>query len=166
MLRHKHSKHSSKDRHEDSEVSDSSETDESVMDSESAEETEETIDPWYDIVKYSFDENQDEMKTLTEDIMESDNGINEEAARKKAYRELLPTLRKAVIKKYLFRIIWFETMKTDPMHRAVRKTVRRLRDEEDYESEEAWKAAVNRRKYLFDKLLAKYSPGSNAAREF
>jgi hypothetical protein len=165
LLRHKKSVHEEDTRskeNEESEISDSNDTEESDLESKSDEElAEETIDPWWDIVKYGYDEHQEEVNSLASEIMEDDNDISEKDANKKAYHKLLPVIRRAVMKKYLFRIMWFESVKKDRFHRAVKQTMRRLRDEDDFESEEAWKAAVSKRKYLFDKLLKKYQPMIN-----
>ena len=49
-------------------------------------------------------------------------------------------------------------MKKDPIHEKIRKTVKRLREDEDYDQEEAWKYAVKKRKFLFDGLLKTYNP--------
>ena len=54
--------------------------------------------------------------------------------------------------------MWFESIKNDPIHTAIKATARRLKNEDDFESEESWKYAVKKRKFLFDKLLKEYNP--------
>ena len=65
------------------------------------------------------------------------------------------------IDKYLFKVLWFDSVRKDPIHTAIRRTAKQLKEEDDFESEESWKYATKKRKYLFDKALKEYSPPNN-----
>ena len=120
-------------------------------------ELEETIDPWYDMVDYVFKSLQPEFNKITLEFVNDDN-LNEKQARKKAFNERLPKYRKLPIDKYLFRVLWFDSVRKDHIHTAIRRTAKQLKEEDDFESEESWKYATNKRKYLFDKVLEEYNP--------
>lgn len=45
-----------------------------------------------------------------------------------------------------------------PIFKAIKDSVKRLMDEEDYGLDEAWKYSTSKRKYLFDDLLKQYNP--------
>ena len=55
-------------------------------------------------------------------------------------------------------MLWFHAMRKDPVFLAVKTTVSDLKLLDDYENEEAWKSAVNKRKFLFDRILKEYDP--------
>ena len=84
--------------------------------------------------------------------------MNEKQARKKAFHELLPKYRKILIDRYLFKVLWFNSVRKDPIHTAISRTARKIKEEDDFESEESWQYATNKRKYLFDKVLKGYNP--------
>ena len=54
---------------------------------------------------------------------------------------------------YLDHLKWFQDLKTDPIHRNVMKTARKLMEEEDMDFEEAAEAAINKKKYLLNKII-------------
>ena len=49
-------------------------------------------------------------------------------------------------------------MRKDPVFLSVKTTVSDLKLLDDYDNEEAWKSAVNKRKFLFDRILKEYDP--------
>ena len=61
-------------------------------------------------------------------------------------------------KHYLDEIFWQQDLNKDPIHRKIKDTAKRLRDEEDYDTRESWQYAVKKRKYLFDDVLNGYKP--------
>ena len=162
MLRHKkiiHGDDSSDEMLKKDDRSDESDTDESDMESDSSEK-EETIDPWYDMVDYVFKSFQPEFDKIALAFV-NDDDLSEKQARKKAFNELLPKYRKLLIDKYLLKVLWFDSVRKDPIHTAIRRTAKQLKEEDDFESEESWKYATKKRKYLFDKVLKEYSPPNN-----
>ena len=154
MLRHKKSVHQQKD------VSDSeSESDfnEDADDSSAEGEVVDAYDPWEGLVQKAFDECrqkfEEEVNNLTRRL-----SIDQADARYKAYKDLLPTFRKALVTLFIKRMTWCKAMEQDPVYKTIRKTVKRLKEDEDFESQEAWKYAVSKRKYLLDKVLEDFDP--------
>ena len=70
---------------------------------------------------------------------------------------MLPTYRKALANILVNEMLWFHAMRKDPVFLSVRTTVFDLKLL-DYDNEEAWKSAVNKRKFLFDRILKVYDP--------
>ena len=56
-------------------------------------------------------------------------------------------------------------MNRDPIFKTVKRTVSDLIDIDDYDGEEAWKSAVNKRKFLLDIVLKEYEPPEVSVRE-
>ena len=83
-------------------------------------------------------------------------GASEKDAKKSAFSELMPKYRKLLIGKFLNRMMWVVALKDDHVYTVLKSSVRRLVDEEDFELEEAWKYAIQKRKFLFDKLFKAY----------
>ena len=82
-------------------------------------ESEHEIDPWASLkieaIKKML-EFEERAETFTAD------GLEEEAAREKAYLTTLPKLRKNLQGIYLDRLLWIAQMKKDPIHRQIKKT--------------------------------------------
>jgi len=157
MLRHKKTVHGGENFDKIAsrqELDSSDESTKSESDMEMAE-NEETVDPWHDIIEHTYRILQPDFDTIANELL-AEGDMSEKEARKKAFEELLPKYRKQLTDKYLFRVLWFDSMKDDPIHVAIKRTLRRLVEEDDYEREEAWKYATNKRKYLFDKLFKAY----------
>ena len=57
-------------------------------------------------------------------------------------------------------MLWYNDMRRDPVHKKIKSTAKRLREEEEYETSEAWKYAVKKRKFLLDNVLNAYYPPS------
>ena len=163
MLRHKKTVHANesvgREKHTKEVVSDDSSTEESDMETDLDEKEEETIDPWFDLVQHTFNTLQPDFDATASELLE-DGDISEKEARKRAFAELLPKYRKYLINRYIFRVLWFDSMRSDPIHRTIKRAAKRLTEEDDYDSDESWKYAINKRKYLFDKLFKQYElPG-------
>ena len=69
-------------------------------------------------------------------------------------KALLPVFREKLRRLYLHYLKWFRRLKRDPVHEEVMKTLRRFMDEEeDMDYEEATDAAVDRRKFLLNRIF-------------
>ena len=55
-------------------------------------------------------------------------------------------------------MLWYKSIKHDRIFQAIKESVKRLVEEEDYDLEEAWKYAASKRKYLFEGLLKQPLP--------
>ena len=85
-------------------------------------------------------------------------GVDEDDARKRVYDNMLPTYRKALANIFVNEMLWFHAMRKDPVFLSVKTTVSDLKLLDDYDNEEAWKSAANKRKLLFDRILKMYDP--------
>ena len=72
--------------------------------------------------------------------------------------ELRPVCRKALTHSFIEKVLWYNVIKHDPTSRAIQSTALRLKQNEDYGTEEAWEYSVSKRKYLFDHILKQYIP--------
>ena len=66
-------------------------------------------------------------------------------------RNMLPTYRKAVANIFVNEILWFHFIWKVSIFLSVKLL-------DDYDNEEAWITAVNKRKFLFDRILKEYDP--------
>lgn len=167
MLRHKRTVHADDfaTAEEENEMSDSteeSETSESdIKHTDSTSENEQTSDdeedPWNEIVGEAFEECQPQYEDKVKDLIDSED-TDQESALSKAYKELRPVYRKSLTHIFVEKMIWYNIIKRDRTFRAIQRTAIRLKEEEDYGTEEAWKYSVSKRKYLFDDILKQYMP--------
>ncbi len=114
-------------------------------------------DVWDSLIKIEFCELQSAYEEKVKDIMKLKN-IRKSRARSDVYEEMRPLYRRAIIKRFLSRLLWFDSIRHDAVYKAIRASAERLRNEEDYGRQEALQYATNKRKYLFDKLLSDYGP--------
>ena len=78
-------------------------------------------------------------------------GVSEAVAEANA---LLSVFRGKLRRLYLHYLKWFRRLKRDPVHKEVMKTLRRFMDEkEGMDYEEATDAAVDRRKFLLNRIF-------------
>ena len=86
-------------------------------------------------------------------LMMESGGFSEIDAKKQAFSEILPDLRKKLGNIYLDRLKWMTQMKRDPVHRKIIKTKDAFVDEDDFDPDEASTAAIKKRKFLLERLL-------------
>ena len=85
------------------------------------------------------------------------SGLDEQTAGEKAYSSILPELQKELESIYLQRLQWIQRLKKDPVHKKIMQTKDAFVNNEDFDPEEAMKAAVNKRKFLIKRRLKDYS---------
>lgn len=154
MLRHKKSVHGPRDLH-----SSESETDVSEDTGESSTEGEvaDAYDPWESLVQRATDECREEFEQEVDNLTQRRH-MDQQEARRKAYKDLQPTFRKALMTLFIQRITWCKAMEHDPVYKTIRRTVNNLIEDEDFDRQEAWKYAVSKRKYLLDTVLEEFEP--------
>ena len=154
MLRQKRTIHGAgdqeladKDFDSDFEHDDGMDTDE-----EASFQEEETLDqeeePWSEIIDEAFKECQSKFVERVKDLMDSEN-IDQRAGRSLAFKQLQSLYRKAVISRFVEKMLWYKSLKHVPLFQAIKESVKRLVGGQDYDLEEAWKYASTKRKYLF-----------------
>lgn len=161
MLRHKRNKHGDSFDSEEEVMSGENEDTESNNSTDegstSAPETEDGEDPWDEIVNHAFEDCQLDYEEKVKELMNSED-LDETAAKTKAFKELRSLYRKTIMHNFVEQMTWFNDIKQDRIFKAIKMTAERLRQEEDYGIEEAWKYSTSKRKYLFDEILKQYAP--------
>ena len=104
----------------------------------------------------TFEELQSEYKDKVEKYTE--HGYDTDEAHLRGYKEMYRLYRDQLSDHYLREILWYQDMNKDPIHKKIKNTAKRLREEDDYETKESWQYAVKKRKYLFDNVLDSYNP--------
>ena len=66
---------------------------------------------------------------------------------------LLPVSRGRLRRAYLERLKWIHRIKLDTVHRKVMETLRRFIDEDDMDFDEAAESAVEKRKFLLNRVV-------------
>ena len=85
-----------------------------------------------------------------------DKGASKAVAKAKALNVLLPAHRRRLRKLYTYYLTWFRHLKRDHVIQEVMNTLRRFMDEESMDYEEAAEAAVDKRKFLLNRLFERY----------
>ena len=156
-----HDDSSETEEEEEPAMSDSNEDAESIISNEdditSTSETEDGEDSWDEIVNHAFEDCQLDYEEKVKYLMESED-LDKTTAQIKAFKELRPLYRKAIMRYFVEKMIWFNEIKQDRIFNAIKKTALNLKQEEDYGIEEAWKYSASKRKYLFDEILKQYVP--------
>ena len=133
------------------------ESSEEINDSDESEEE----DPWGVLTH----EAAMELRTKYNEIVQSfqNGGFSEIDAKKQAFSEILPDLRKKLGNIYLDCLKCITQMKRDPVHRKIMETKDAFVDEDDFDPDEALTAAIKKRKFLLERLLEdrQYFPDSN-----
>ena len=57
--------------------------------------------------------------------------------------------------RFIYYLKWFRQLRRDPVHQEVMNSLRRFMDEESMDYEEAAEAAVDKRKFLLNRLFEK-----------
>ena len=118
---------------------------------EEMNDSDEEADPWGVLIH----EAAAELRTKHNELVQSfeNNGFSEIDAKKQAFSEILPELRKELGNIYLVRLQWMSEMKRDPVHRKIVKTKDAFVDEDEFDLDEALAAAVSKRKFLLERML-------------
>ncbi len=162
MLRHKRNTHiedEQDDRGDISPDSDENMDDDSEVDTDNSDDSagSESDDVWDSLIKIELCKLQSAYEEKVKDVMKL-KSIRESRARSDVYKKMRPLYRRAIIKRFVARLLWFDSIRRDGVYKAIRASAERLRTEEDYGRQEALQYATNKRKYLFDKLLSDYGP--------
>ena len=82
-----------------------------------------------------------------------DRGKSQTYAENAAFNVLLPVSRGRLRRAYLERLKWIHRIKLDTVHRKVMETLRRFIDEDDMDFDEAAESAVEKRKFLLNRVV-------------
>ena len=156
------------DEHEDTQDEYDDDVDENVDDQDEMEDDEEDFsdeddqsttsavedddtDPWDKL----REEAVNDLNTVWEEQVEQyiTQGLQKDDAELQATTQLLPAYRKRLRTFYLQSLKWYQVLKTDPVHKKVMTTLRRFMDDDEMDYAEAAEAAINKRKYLLNRLI-------------
>ena len=84
-----------------------------------------------------------------------DRGKSQTCAENAAFNALLPIWRGRLRRTYLERLKWIHRIKLDIVHLKVMRTLRRFIEEDDMGFDEAAESAVEKRKFLLNRLMEK-----------
>ena len=106
--------------------------------------------PWDVIIDKTFE-------TCQKDFEQK---VKENQDRPVAYKDMFDKYRYQMTNHYLGLMFWQQDMNRDFVHRKIKSTVKRLRQNDNMDIKEAWKVAVEKRKFLLDNVLDRYKPPS------
>ncbi len=135
MLRHKRNTHiedEQDDRGDISSDSDENMDDDSEVDTDNSDDSagSESDDVWDSLIKIELCELQSAYEEKVKDVMKL-KSIRESRARSDVYKEMRPLYRRAIIKRFVARLLWFDSIRRDGVYKAIRASAERLRTEED-----------------------------------
>ena len=138
-------------KYEDSEESEESEV--SSQGTESSQEETESLEPWSRIFDEADKRHETQLNALISEY--EGNGDSENVARVKAENALLPVYRKELRKVLLENLQWMRAMKKDPTFKKVIETQKELKDTEGFDWLESTELAIDKRKFLLNRLYQK-----------
>ena len=112
--------------------------------------------PWDRLMRSTYRDNQDQFDETVENTMQETPNIDVESAEEMAYEELKPKYRSTLVTKYQDLVALGSALRKDPIHKKVISTAHRLKEDEDYDEEEAMQYAVKKRRYLLERKLDEY----------
>ena len=98
--------------------------------------------PWDRLMRSTYRDNQDQFDETVENTLQETPNTDLESAEEMAYEELKPKYRSSLVSKYQDLVALGSALRKDPVHKKVMSTAHRLRDEEEYDEEEAMQYAV------------------------
>ena len=129
---------------------------ESPMTTDNEMETEEEEnDAWMPMVEQAMQKHKPPFEEMKMNVIHS--GLDKQSAEEKAYSSILPKLQKELENIYMERLMWMKQLKNDPVHKKIMQTRDAFMDSDDFDPEEAMEAAVDKRKFLINRLLKDYS---------
>lgn len=125
-------------------------------DGESSEEKNDSddskeADPWGVLIH----EAASKLRTKYYELVQSfqHDGFTKINAKKQAFSEILPKLRKELENVYLERLLWMWQMKRDPMLKKIMEAKKRFMEDDFFDTDEALAAAIKKRKFLLERML-------------
>ena len=131
----------------------SQESEVSSQETESSQEETENLAPWLRILDEAEKRHETQLNALINDY--EGNGDSENVARVKAENALLPVYRKELRKVLLENLQWMRAMKKDLTFKKVIETQKELKDTEGFDWLESTELAIDKRKFLLNRLYQK-----------
>lgn len=142
----------------DSDASDMEASDEELSEEENDESDEELEleddDPelYEEIAEKAWKPYRMQFDNLVEKF--TSEGQSESEAKQSAYNLVLTGHRKTFRNEFTEMLLKMEQLRQDPTYKAVMKTAKRLREDDENDFDESIRSAVNKRKYLINELVS------------
>lgn len=149
-----------KSNYEDDDENSETESNTSSHADTDTETTSDESDETNTIFQDLLDKTYESFSTRRQELIEENTqkGMNEKDAQHTAYLQLLPLYRKAFRTEYKSMLCKIQSLRKDPIHKAVMETAKRFRDEDDYDQMESVSAAVTKRKHLINRIVPNTQP--------
>ena len=118
------------------------------------------FDPWQVFAGGAHRYLQDTFNESVQHTVEKHPDVDTEEAEEVAFDKLEPRYRAEVIDRYQSFLRVSKAMKKDPLHKKITATAKRLRDDDEFDEDEALRYAIKKRRYLLDGKLEEYDPPS------
>ena len=116
------------------------------------------FDPWTFFVNGAHSILQDTFNEGVQNIIEKNPDIDTEEAEEETFDTLEPRYRAEAIGQYKAFLKLSKAMKKDPLHKKIIDTAKRLRDEDEFDEDDALRYAIKKRRYLLDGKLEEFDP--------
>ena len=116
------------------------------------------FDPWTFFVDGAHSILQDTFNEGVQHIIEKNPDIDTEEAEEVTFDKLEPRYRAEANGQYKAFLKLSKALKKDPLHKKITDTAKRLRDEDDFDEDDALKYAIKKRRYLLDGKLEEFDP--------
>ena len=126
---------------------------EASQETDSSQELTEHLNPWSRILDEAQECHEVQLNALADEYER--NGDSENVAHLKAQKALLPLYRKELRKILLEYLQWMRAMKKDYTFQKVMETLKDLKDTEGFDWLESTELAIDKRKFLLNRLLVK-----------
>ena len=101
---------------------------------------------------------QDTFNEGVQHIIEKNPDIDTEEAEEETFDKLEPRYRAEAIGQYKAFLKLSKAMKKDPLHKKITDTAKRLRDEDEFDEDDALRYAIKKQRYLLDGKLEEFDP--------
>ena len=118
------------------------------------------FDHWKTFVGGAHRYLQDTFNESVQHTVEKHPDMDTDEAEEVAFNKLEPRYRAEVIDRYKRFLKVSKAMKKDPLHKKITATAKRLRDDDEFDEDEALRYAIKKRRYLLDGKLEEYDPPS------
>ena len=118
------------------------------------------FDPWQVFVGGTHRYLQDTFNESVQHTVKKHPDMDTDEAEEVTFDILEPRYRAEVIERYQRFLKVSKAMKKDPLHKKITATAKKLRDDDEFDEDEALRYAIKKRRYLLDGKLEEYDPPS------
>ena len=116
------------------------------------------FDPWQVFVGGAHRYLQETFNESVQHTIKKHPDIDTDEAEEVTFNKLEPRYRAEVIDRYKRFFKVSKAMKKDPLHKKITTTAKGLRDEDEFDEDEALRYAFKKRRYLLDRKLEEFDP--------